>query len=131
MRIPLACVADSAEVCPDGKLSIQGIFDRIETPIFPARHQRMSFVFRIEASYVDSGAVMPSVIQLRDEDGHILFQVEGEVRIPSIAPGEMGVANQIITLKQIPFARGGTYTFSLGLDGHSHDVPFQVAQQAA
>ena len=50
MDVDLALLADAATIDGAGKLNILGIFDRVHTPNFPARHPKMALVLRFLSS---------------------------------------------------------------------------------
>ena len=49
MRVPLAVLADYANVTTDGKLNIMGIFNRIFASALPVVHPQMRLVMRFQA----------------------------------------------------------------------------------
>jgi hypothetical protein len=53
LRIPLALLADSANVSQDGKLNILGIFENIMSFQFPVSHPTMALVFAVEGDTGD------------------------------------------------------------------------------
>ena len=59
MKIPMALLADEANVSQEGKLNVLGVFDRIAAAGFPTVHPKMVFVFRVQAEYADAGRELP------------------------------------------------------------------------
>src|SRR5690349_25131268 len=98
MHIPMALLADEANVSQEGKLNILGVFDRVAAPAFPTVHPKMVFVFRVQAEYPDSGRSFAVRVRLLDEDGAVLFEAGGDLVPPAVPPGEFATANQIFTL---------------------------------
>jgi hypothetical protein len=49
MQVPLALLADHANVSAEGKLNLMGAFDVINARRFPAVHAQMHLVFRIRS----------------------------------------------------------------------------------
>lgn len=127
MKIPVAFLADEANVSQEGKLNVLGIFDRISASAFPITHPRMVFAFRVQAEYPDSGRPFPVRVRLMDEDGGILFEASGEIGAPQVKPGEFMTANQIFTLVGTRFPQAGSYKFVVNLgDEEPHETPFMV-----
>lgn len=127
MRIPMAVLADEANVSQEGKLNLLGIFDRIAAPEFPVVHPRMVFAFRLEAEYGDAGRTLPVRVHLEDEDGQKMFDAAGEIATPMVPPGEFSTANQLFTMVGVQFPRPGTYRFVLQVgDEPAHVSPFLV-----
>lgn len=129
MRVPVALLADEANVSQEGKLNVLGAFDRITAARFPMLHPRMVFVFRVQAEYADAGGAFPTRVRLMDEDGGTLFDAAGELKAPALAPGEFITANQIFSLVGVRFARPGHYKFVLNVgDAPTHETPLRVVQ---
>ena len=131
MKIPMAFLADEANVSQEGKLNVLGIFDRIGGSSFPLVHPRMIFAFRVQAEFGDGGRRFPVRIRLMDEDGGMLFEANGEIGAPEVSPGEWATANQIFTLVGVQFPRPGSYKFVVNVDDlPPHETPFAVVQGA-
>ena len=129
MKIPVAMLADEANISQEGKLNILGAFDRIAAGRFPTLHPRMVFVFRVHAEYADAGERFPTRVRLMDEDGGTLFEASGELVAPPLAPGEFITANQIFSLVGIRFPRAGHYKFVLNVGSlPPHETPLRVMQ---
>ena len=122
MRIPVALLADEANISQEGKLNVLGAFDRITAP-------RMVFVFRVEAGFADAGHTARTRVRLMDEDGATLFDAEGDLTAPPLEPGDFVTANQIFTLVGVQFQRPGTYRFVLTVgDAPPHETPLRLTQ---
>lgn len=132
MRIPMAFLADEANVSQEGKLNVLGIFDRIAGTEFPSVHPRMVFAFRVHAEYADSGQEFVVRVRLVDEDGGVMFEASGEFVAPEVEPGEFSTANQVFNLVGVQFERPGNYKFLLHVgDLPPHETPFVVADAPA
>lgn len=129
MKIPVAFLADEANVSQEGKLNVLGIFDRIAAASFPTIHPRMVFAFRVQAEFADSGQPYPVRVRLMDADGGTLFEATGEVVSPNVAPGEFTTANQVFSLVGVRFAHPGHYKFVVNVgDLPPHETPLSVVQ---
>ena len=128
MNIPMAFLADEANLSQDGKLNVLGMFDRLAASSFPVVHPRMVFAFRVHAEFGDGGRHFPVRVRMVDEDGGVLFEAEGGMVAPPVPPGEFSVANQIFTLVGVQFARPGAYKFLVQVgELRTHETPFVVA----
>ena len=131
MRIPLAVLADEANVSQEGKLNLMGIFDRIAAAEFPVVHPKMVFAFRVEAEYGDAGRTFPVHVAMEAEDGSELFHAEGEIMAPGVPHGEFSTANQIFALVGVQFPAPGVYRFTVRVgDSARAEAPFLVQHSA-
>lgn len=119
LKIPMALLADEANVSQEGKLNVLGAFDRITGSNFPMVHPRMVFVFRVQVEFGDGGQLFPVRVRLMDPDGKAVFDATGEFMAPRIAPGEVLTANQLFTLVGTSFPHPGDYKFVV----HVGDIP--------
>ena len=127
MKIPVALLADEANISQEGKLNILGAFDRIAAARYPTLHPRMVFVFRVHAEYADAGERFPTRVRLMDEDGGTLFEATGELTAPRLSPGEFITANQVFSLVGVRFPRPGHYKFVLNVGNlPPHETPLRL-----
>lgn len=132
MKIPMAFLADEANISQEGKLNVLGIFDRIASVEFPVIHPRMVFAFRVQAEFADGGRSFPVQVTMEDEDDNILFEATGDINPPVVPPGEFSTANQVFTLVGMTFPRPGLYRFVVNIQGlEPHDTQFVVSSAAA
>ncbi len=124
MKIPMAFIADEANISQEGKLNVLGVFDRIASANFPMVHPKMVFVFRILAEFGDGGRPTPVRVRLIDDDGTVLFEAGGEIVAPQVEPGEFVTTHQLFGLLGIRFERPGNYRFVINLgDLPPHETP--------
>ncbi|CAN5719442.1 hypothetical protein BH23GEM8_BH23GEM8_12040 [soil metagenome] len=129
VKIPMALLADEANVSQEGKLNVLGVFDRIASNAFPTVHPKMVFVFRVQAEYGDEGRQFAVRVRLMDEDGAALFEASGDIVAPPVAPGEFVTANQLFTLVGTQFPRPGSYKFIVHVDDlPPHETPLMLVQ---
>jgi hypothetical protein len=129
MIIPMALLADEANISQEGKLNVLGVFDRVAAASYPTVHPKMVFVFRVQSEYADAGRSFTVRLRLMDEDGKVLFEAGGELVPPAVPPGEFASANQIFTLVGITLPRPGSYTFVLNVgDLPPHETPLTVLE---
>ena len=128
MNIPMAFLADEANISQEGKLNVLGIFDRIVADELPVSHPRMVFAFRVTAEFADGGRSFPVQVRLVDEDGAVMFDASGEINPPLVPPGEFSTANQVFTLVGMTFPHAGQYRFEVRIGTlEPHVTPFMVA----
>jgi hypothetical protein len=129
VKIPMALLADEANVSQEGKLNVLGVFDRLAAATFPTVHPKMVFAFRVQAEYADMGRTFPVRVRLVDEDGGVLFQADMEMGAPQVQPGDFITANQVLALVGVMFPRPGTYKFELTIgELPAHETPLAVLQ---
>jgi hypothetical protein len=131
MKIPMAFLADEANISQEGKLNVMGIFDRIAAVEFPVVHPRMVFAFRVHAEHGDAGRPRPVRVVLLNDADEVLFEASGEINAPMVPPGEFSTANQVFTLVGVHFPRAGLYRFVVEIEPlEPHETPFIVSSAA-
>ena len=129
MEVPLAVLADAANVSLEGKLNIFGIFNRVSAVNFPTRHPQMQLVLAFEADAAEAEQVKPIEVQLRDSDGHKMVSISGKLKIPKGGSGQPIRINHILPLIGLGFEKPGDYVFKILVNGETKtQVPFAVAQ---
>src|SRR2546425_1009880 len=68
MEIPIAVLADSANVSQEGTLNILGIFSAIRSRTFPAHHPHCVLVLQLQARRSEQGQHERIVVRLMDLD---------------------------------------------------------------
>lgn len=127
MRVMFACLADHATADSAGKLSINGIFDKIGSTAFPARHSQMFLVLRLMFEFDDSGRTHAVEIVLRDADGREYFRGRGDIASVQVGPGEFSTSNQILAFRDLVFTAPGRYEFAILANGiEVAAVPFDL-----
>ena len=127
MDVDLALLADAATIDGAGKLNILGIFDRLHTPKFPARHPKMALVLRFSAPLTETGR-HEIEITLKDPAGSELMRLDGEMHLgpgPGVTLGSIRVPH-VLNMDGLVFPSPGTYTFDVRVDG-SHHVSLPLA----
>ena len=128
MEVDLALIADAATIDNSGKLSILGIFDRIGTSSFPARHPRMVLVLRFIAALNETGKHR-IWITLRDPTGKEVVGVDGEMQLGPGPAGDGGGIRvpHVLHLDGLVFPVPGQYAFDVRVDGQHHvSLPLTV-----
>ncbi len=128
MEIDLALLADAATVDAAGKLNILGVFDRITTSGFPARHPQIALVLRFVASFADRGRHTVE-IRLKDEEGAEVMGVNGEIHVGASGPDPAARIRipQVVNLGNLVFPKPGRYAFDVSVDGiHQVSIPLTL-----
>ena len=117
MDVTLAVSCDAANVSREGKLNLLGIFNSIHAAEFPCTHPHLALVLRVEARIGEEG-VYALEIQLVDEDGQQMFDINGQLSLQGAEPGRPMTAQTIMDINSLQLPRPGTYAFEVFLDGH-------------
>ncbi len=129
MDIDLALLADAATLDAAGKLNLLGVFDRIQTASFPARHDRIAMVLRFQGVLAEAG-VHELSIRLVGPEQEEMLSFTGELRFAP-GPAEYGGSIRVphlINLNGIVFPGPGRYVFDVTLDGeHVRSIPMMVS----
>lgn len=128
MDIDLALLADAANMDSNGKLNVLGVFDRIGTATFPARHPRMVLILRFAAPISAAGRHKVT-ITMRGPDGSQMVRVDGEIQIKPKGPVAGGVIRvpHILNLDGLVFQHPGPHAFDIDVDGEHHlSLPLTV-----
>ena len=128
MEIDLALLADAATVDAAGKLNILGIFDRISTSGFPARHPHISLVLRFGASIQEAGDHTVEIV-LKDPAGVEVIRLNGDIKVgmgPTAVGGRVRVP-QVVNMDRLVFKKPGQYSFDVAVDGeHQVSIPLII-----
>ena len=121
MEVDLALIADAATIDSSGKLSVLGIFDRIGTSSFPARHPRMVLVLRFIAALNETGTHQIG-ISLKDPAGKEVVGIDGEMQLsPGPTGGGGGIrVPHVLHLNGLVFPVPGQYAFDVLVDRQHH-----------
>ena len=129
MRLILSLACDDAQPRPDGKLDIQGVFNELNAPGFPAAQDRMTVVFVMEWDRDVRGSV-PFRADLVDETGQKMLTIQGhtEVHAPA-AGGAPATTRLVMPLERVVFPHPGAYHFVLSARGRElTGIPLHLVQ---
>ena len=88
MNLVLAIACDAATVSPHGKLDVQGIYNELSAPDFPAAQERLTVVLVLEWSARDAGE-QPIRADLIGPDGALVVTIQGHTEV------ELGPDNEL------------------------------------
>lgn len=117
MHVQLSLVCDDARMRPDGKMDVEGVFNDLAAPGFPAKQERMVLVTTIEWGREDAGRNLFRV-DLVGPDGRTSLTVEGETEVderPADRPPPR--TRLILPLEEVVFPRPGRYSFHIRVKG--------------
>lgn len=123
MRVQLALVCDEAGEGPDGKLNVQGAFNDLYAPGFPAKQDRMVLVMVVVWDRNDQGRYRFRV-DLEDPEGNPSLTVEGHTdvdRRPEDRPPAR--TRLIMPLEEVIFPAPGRYRFRIRVKGEELEGP--------
>ena len=132
MRLILALACDDARLRPDGKLDIEGVFNELNAPGFPAAQDRMTVVFVMEWERDVQGSV-PFRADLVDEAGQKVLTIQGHTEVRASAPGAAPATTKLVMpLERVVFPHAGDYRFVLSSRGRQAEgIPLHLVQSAA
>ncbi len=107
-RCRYVLLADTAIEDKSGKLSIIGIFDRIQTKQFPAVHGSSVLVGNFEVLDPKIESITLNFL-LEDSNGNVIGPKDVNMEIASKAG--LSSYNFILFLKTLPFEKDGSYKF--------------------
>lgn len=130
MHVQLSFVCDDARMRPDGKMDVDGIFNDLSAPGFPARQEKMVLVTTIEWERGDDGRNQFKV-ELKGPDGRPSLTVDGHTdvdRRPSDRPPPR--TRLIVPLEDVVFPQAGRYTFEIRVKGRKLRGPSLFLMEA-
>lgn len=130
MEVPIALLADYANVTQEGKLNVMGIFGRILARSIPWQHPQMQIVFTLVASPAEAGSERRLKIVLMDADGTEIMGLEAQLVVPEApVPGKRIEMNQNLMLAGVIFPHEGDYAFEILIDNDAKcTIPLQVVR---
>jgi hypothetical protein len=122
MQVEWAALADYAAVDAAGKLTVVGVFEEIYSPHEPIIWPAMMLLLRFKIKRPEIGLKQKVVVRLSNEDGAMIFQLEGDVT-PNLIPGAKArseaTINQILRINGLQFPKFGSYTFDILLNNNA------------
>ncbi len=109
MNLVLAIACDKAEVAPDGKLNVEGIYNELSAPEFPAAHPALTVVLVLEWDMHDAGeqAIRADLI---DPDGAMVVTIQGHTDVELAPDNEVPPQTRIVLpLENVVFQKPGRY----------------------
>lgn len=129
MNLVLAIACDAATVSPQGKLDVQGIYNELSAPNFPAAQERLTVVLVLEWGARDAGE-QPIRADLIGPDGDMVITIQGHTEV------ELGPDNEVppqtrmvLPLENVVFQEPGRYFFRIQAGSETVDaLPLYVSR---
>lgn len=132
MQVPLALLADAANISKEGKLNVLGAFDVINAPSFPTIHPAMVLVLQLAASPAEYGQTKKLVITILDADANHIADIKADLQVN--APDDPAApSNDYIVLKipPMPFPHAGDYAIHILIGGEDKtQVRFRLTDRS-
>jgi hypothetical protein len=110
--------AEYANVTPDEKLNIMGVFHHLYARQFPTKHPQLFVVCQFRAGAAEYGRNFKFGVKLIDEDAtREIVNISANMVIPRPkVGGRQVILNQMIRVLDIVFPAAGVYEFSVLID---------------
>lgn len=119
----MGVVCDDARTTPDGKLDVEGMFNDLYAPGFPAKQDRMVLVLVVEWDRDDHGRFQFRV-DLNGPDGRPSLTVDGHTEVDRRPPDRPPARTRLIMpLEEVIFPRPGPYRFEARMKGRTFPGP--------
>lgn len=129
MKVRFAALADYSNISREGKLNILGVFDIIYGVEFPAVHNEMQLVMRLEADVSERGQHKEVEVRLIDDRGEVLLRLGGNVPVAMTQPGQLLFSNQVLVFRNVTFPGPGDYQFDIYIEGQkAAETPLKLVQ---
>lgn len=113
MNLVLAIACDTATVSPQGKLDVQGIYNELSAPDFPAAQEKLTIVLVLEWSAREAGE-QPIRADLIGPDGEMVVTVQGHTDVELAPDNEIPPQTRmILPLENVVFQTAGRYFFRI------------------
>lgn len=123
MELLLGLVCDDARTTPEGKLDVEGVFNDLFAPGFPARQDRMVLVMAVEWDRDDQGR-FKFRIDLTGPEGDRSLTVDGHTDVdPRPAHRPPPRTRLVMPLENVVFPRPGRYRFQVRMKGETLPGP--------
>ena len=131
MHLTLALACDDARLRPDGKLDVEGVFNELNAPGFPAAQDRMTVVFVMEWERDVQGSV-PFRADLVDDAGQKMLTIQGHTEVHAAAAGGAPATTRLVMpLERVVFPHPGRYRFVLTARGkRAEGIPLHLVERA-
>lgn len=113
MKLIFSIACDRARERPDGKLDVEGIFNELYAPGFPAQQEQMTVVFVVEWEPEEAGQ-QPLRADLLDEADEKVLTIQGHTDVAERGSDRAPAQTRLVLpLEQVVFPHPGRYRFQL------------------
>lgn len=114
MNVNFALLCDYALLSADGKVSLLGVFTRINAAQLPTVLPRAYFVFELGLDYTEMGKPFEVRVECVDADGSPVLKTRNEITVQGTGkPGDKPTVPQILQLPPLQFKRDGSYDINV------------------
>ena len=118
MHVQYVVLCDQVILANDGKPSLIGIFNDIQSPSVPFPVPRMAFAARLLFTTDEAGQSRRVEVVIKDPAGNELGRPGGELTLPPAPPGSDSLSVDIpVQFDLFEIGAFGRYTFLLHVDG--------------
>lgn len=112
-----------------GKLNVLGAFDHVMFREMPNRFPAIAIVTRIRFEKIEEGEHMVKIFIIDADGNPVGPKPEGKVNVRMAGEARSSVANLILNIQGLEFARFGSYQVDLVVDGNvCASLPLTVGQ---
>lgn len=123
MELLLGLVCDDARTTPEGKLDVEGVFNDLYAPGFPAKQDRMVLVLAVEWDREDEGRFQFRVDLVGPPDKPSLT-VDGHTDVDRRPPDRPPARTRLVMpLEEVVFPEPGRYRFQVRMKGQTFQGP--------
>ena len=126
----VAVIAEHAEVRPDGKLDVNGVYNCRYATSLPAKFD-VTLALRFDIEPLDYGVHQHIAVHIMDEDSAEMVNVRATpISFESPAMPGLPLAYDLILPLNVGFPREGTWTFDVRVNDRSlARVPLRIEQR--
>lgn len=118
MHVQYVALCDQVILSTDGKPSLIGIFNDLQTPQLPVTIPRLAFAARILFTAEESNAAHRVEVAISDPSGKEIGRPGGDLSLPHAPPGAESFSVDLpLQLDMFEVTAYGRYTFLLHVDG--------------
>jgi hypothetical protein len=131
MHIQYVVLCDQVIIANDGKPSLIGIFNELQTPTIPTHLPRVSFAARLLFTDDETAKSYRIEVAITDPSGTEIGRPGGEVSLPPARPGVDTLAVDLpLQFEMLELPSPGRYTFLLHVDGKAVGATQLMLRQA-
>ncbi|HSM36536.1 MAG TPA: hypothetical protein VK837_09095 [Longimicrobiales bacterium] len=117
MRLVLALACEDANVRPDGRLDVRGVFNQLAAPGFPAAQDRMTAVFVMEWGPEEAGRQPLRADLVEGASRNPVLTIQGHTDVDAAGDGTPAHTRLVMPLEDVVFPVEGRYEFVLEAGG--------------
>jgi hypothetical protein len=118
MHVQYVVLCDQVIVANDGKPSLIGILNELQTSVVPVNVPRIAFAARIHFTADETGKSHRVEVGITDPAGAEIGRPGGDIALPHSPPGVDSIAVDLpLQFDLLELASVGRYTFLLHIDG--------------